>query len=76
MHKDVHQVLDPENISPTDPSPACCWGAAIVYRGGFSLMAYSSFLRTETKDQTEDSRSLRRKRGADKQKERKGRIKI
>lgn len=35
-------------------------------------MAYSSFLRTETKDQTEDSRSSRRKREADKQKERKG----
>lgn len=35
-------------------------------------MAYSSFLRTETKDQTEDSRSSRRLREADKQKARKG----
>lgn len=67
-------LLDQEYIPShrLPPTSARCWEAAIVYWGGILVMAYSSFLRTETKDQTEDSRSSRRKREADKQKARKG----
>lgn len=45
------------------------------YKGGILVIAYSSFPNTDTKDQTDVGKSSREKREADKQKERKGRIK-
>lgn len=48
-------------VHPIHPSPARCWGAAIVYKAGILLMAYSSFLRAETKDQTADLQGGREK---------------
>lgn len=71
----VRQLSRPRNTSHLIPVQHVAVELLQFTGGGILLMAYSSFLRTGTKDQTEDSRSSRRKGEADKQKGRKGRIK-